>query len=177
MTPCNDFSGDFLFFLLKGLKPKFAETARIKQTTCLGRVTVRNLKQSFVDVPVAEEQAKVVGIIGPPPNKIDLNRPMKKTPKVIVQAVFTAWIVEFGPTHPAKQAAPLRRCLALAPGDSDPATGMEKIGRFGNGGAVHGERRPTTMHNCTFLPSRNQSSESNRTQFHGKEIPFVKAVA
>ena len=177
VNPCNDVSGDLLFFLLKWLKPKFAEMARNKQTTCLGRVMAQDLSQTFVDVPSAEEQANVVGIIGPIQNKIDLNRRMNNTLKAIAQAISKDWFVEFGPTHPVEPAAPLRRCRAMAPGNVESATGMEKIGRFGNGGAVHRGRRPTTMHNCTFLPSRNQSSESSRTQVHGEEIPFVKAVA
>lgn len=59
--------------------------------------------------------------------------------------------VPTGPTRPAGPAAPLRRCRVLAPGDGKPATGMEKIGRLGNGGAVHRERPPATMYNC-LLP-------------------------
>ena len=68
----------------------------------------------------------------------------------------------------------LRRRPAMAPGDDEPATGMEEIGRFGNRGAVRRECRPTTMYNCPFLPSGIQSHGSNRTQSHGGEILFGK---
>ena len=170
VIPCKDVSGDLLFFLLKWLKPKFAEMAGNKQTTCLGRVTTQDLNQTFVDVPGVEEQANVVGIIGPIQNEIDLNRRMNKTLKAIAQAIFKDWLVEFGPTHPVTPAAPLRRCRAMAPRNGESATGMEKISRFGNGGVVHRGRRPISMYNCPFLPSKIQSSESNKTQFHGGEV-------
>ena len=99
VTPCDGVSGDFLFFLLKWLKPKFAEIARNKQTIGLGHVTIQDLKQTFVDVPGAKEQAEIVGIIGPIQNKIDLNRRMNETLEAIARAIFKDWFVDFGPTR------------------------------------------------------------------------------
>jgi type I restriction enzyme S subunit len=40
VTPKQGISDDFLFFVLKWLRPRFAEIARNKQTTGLGHVTV-----------------------------------------------------------------------------------------------------------------------------------------
>ena len=67
--------------------------------------------------------------------------------------------VSIGPTRPAGPAAPLRRCRAIAPGDGDPETGLEKIGQFGNGGVFHRECRPATMYNCLIPPFQIQSYE------------------
>ncbi len=44
VTSGEALSDGFLFFLLKWLKPRFAEIARNKQTTGLGHVTVQDLK-------------------------------------------------------------------------------------------------------------------------------------
>lgn len=63
------------------------------------------------------------------------------------------------PTRPAEPAAPLRRCRELAPGNSDPETGMEKIRRFGNGEVFHMKSRPTTMYSCLLLLSWIQTYE------------------
>ena len=99
VTPCDGVSGDFLFFLLKWLKPKFAEIARNKQTTGLGHVTIQDLKQTLIGVPDAKEQAEIVGVIGPIQNKIDLNRRMSETLEAMARAIFKDWFVDFGPTR------------------------------------------------------------------------------
>ena len=99
VTPCDGVSEDFLFFLLKWLKPKFAEIARNKQTTGLGHVTIQDLKQTFVCVPSVKEQAEIVGVVGPIQNKIDLNRRMNETLESIARAIFKDWFVDFGPTR------------------------------------------------------------------------------
>ena len=99
VTPCDGISGDFLFFLLKWLKPKFAEIARNRQTTGLGHVTIQDIKQTFIDVPDARGQAKIVGVIGPIQDKIDLNRRMNETLEAMARAIFKDWFVDFGPTR------------------------------------------------------------------------------
>ena len=99
VTPCDGVSEDFLFFLLKWLKPKFAEIARNKQTTGLGHVTIQDLKQTFVCVPSVKEQAEIVGVVGPIQNKIDLNRRMNETLEAMARAIFKDWFVDFGPTR------------------------------------------------------------------------------
>lgn len=103
VTPCDGISGDFLFFLLKWLKPRFAEIARNKQTTGLGHVTIQELKQTFVGVPGAKEQAEIVGVISPIQRKMDLNRQMNKTLEAMARAIFKDWFVDFGPTRAKAQ--------------------------------------------------------------------------
>ena len=99
VTPSDGVSADFLFFLLKWLKPKFAEIARNKQTTGLGHVTIQDLKQTFVGVPDAKEQAGIIGVIGPIQDKIELNRRMNETLEAMARAIFKDWFVDFGPTR------------------------------------------------------------------------------
>ena len=99
VTPSDCVSQEFLFFLLKWLKPTFAAIARNKQTTGLGHVTIRDLKQTYVGVPDAKEQAAIVGVISPIQNKIDLNRRMNETLEAMARAFFKDWFVDFGPTR------------------------------------------------------------------------------
>jgi len=99
VTSCDCVSGDFLFFLLKWLKPTFAKIARNKQTTGLGHVTIKDLKQTYIGVPSAREQAEIVGVIGPIQDKIDLNRRMNETLEAMARALFKDWFVDFGPTR------------------------------------------------------------------------------
>jgi type I restriction enzyme S subunit len=58
VTPVNVDRG-FLFYLLKYCKPKFTSIASNKQTTGLGHVTVKDLKELIVDVPSMEMQKAI----------------------------------------------------------------------------------------------------------------------
>ena len=92
-------SDDFLFLLLKWLKPRFAEIARNKQTTGLGHVTIKDLKRMLVGIPDTREQERIVRIISPIQKKIELNREINETLEAMAQALFKDWFVDFGPTR------------------------------------------------------------------------------
>jgi type I restriction enzyme S subunit len=106
VTPRAGISAEFLFFLLKWLKPRFAEIARNKQTTGLGHVTIQDLKRMQVAVPKVDEQAAIVEIIGPIQEKIELNRRMNETLEAMARAIFKDWFVDFGPTHAKMEGRP-----------------------------------------------------------------------
>lgn len=99
VTPREGISADFLFFMLKWLKLRFAEIARNKQTTGLGHVTIQDLKRMQVAVPPIDEQASIVEIIGLLQEKIELNRRMNETLEAMARAIFKDWFVDFGPTR------------------------------------------------------------------------------
>lgn len=50
---------DYLFYLLKFLKPRFKKIARNKQTTGLGHVTIADLKRLMLVLPQKELQKKI----------------------------------------------------------------------------------------------------------------------
>ena len=79
MTPNDGVDGDYLFFLLKFLKRRFAEIARNKQTTGLGHVTVEDLKRMRVGLPELNEQQAILSVVRPIQQMIDLNRRMNET--------------------------------------------------------------------------------------------------
>ncbi|WP_188235766.1 restriction endonuclease subunit S [Sphingopyxis sp. LK2115] len=118
VTAGEGLSDPFLFFLLKWLRPRFAEIARNKQTTGLGHVTIQDLKRMRVAVPNEKEQSKIVQIIGPLQEKIDLIRQMNETLEAMARAIFKDWFVDFGPTR-AKMAMrgedPQKHNVARAP--------------------------------------------------------------
>jgi type I restriction enzyme S subunit len=111
VTPKVGISNEFLFFVLKWLRPRFAEIARNKQTTGLGHVTTRDLKRMVVGVPTLQEQDSIISIIGPLQAKIDLNRRMNETLEAMARAIFKDWFVDFGPTRAKME----RRQPYLAP--------------------------------------------------------------
>ena len=99
VTPGKSVSDYFLFFLLKWLRPRFAEIARNKQTTGLGHVTIKDLKRMLVGIPDTREQERIVSIIGPIQERIELNHEMNETLETIARALFKDWFLDFGPTR------------------------------------------------------------------------------
>ncbi|QIG79643.1 restriction endonuclease subunit S [Stakelama tenebrarum] len=103
--PAEGVEEEFLFFLLRSLRPRFAEIARNKQTTGLGHVTLGDFKQMVVGLPSKLEQRLIVASVGPIQKKIELNRRMNETLEAQARALFRDWFVDFGPVK-ARMAGP-----------------------------------------------------------------------
>ena len=99
VTPHKGVDEDFLFFLLRWLRPRFAEIARNKQTTGLGHVTLQDFKNMAVGLPNEVEQIAIVSFVRPVQEKIELNRRMNETLEAMARAIFKDWFVDFGPTR------------------------------------------------------------------------------
>ena len=66
-------SKDYLYYVLKYLKPHFTQIATNKQTTGLGHVTIADIKRMSVVVPSHEVQSTIVDVLKPIDDKIQLN--------------------------------------------------------------------------------------------------------
>lgn len=64
---------DYLYYVLKFLKPRFTQIATNKQTTGLGHVTIADLKRISLIVPSKEVQKQIVSILKSVDDKIDVN--------------------------------------------------------------------------------------------------------
>lgn len=69
----NFVSADYLYYILKFLKPNFSMIAKNKQTTGLGHVTIADLQRMSVIVPSFECQDKISGILKAIDDKIENN--------------------------------------------------------------------------------------------------------
>lgn len=69
---------DFLFYLLKFLKPYFTEIAINKQTTGLGHVTIADLKRISIIVPTLILQQHISSILKSLDDKIEMNENINK---------------------------------------------------------------------------------------------------
>lgn len=65
--------GDYFYFLMKYLKPWFTQIAINKQTTGLGHVTIADIKRMSVLLPSLTMQKKIVDILKPIDEKIQIN--------------------------------------------------------------------------------------------------------
>jgi type I restriction enzyme, S subunit len=99
VTPSEFVDAEYLFFLLKSLRPRFVRIALNKQTTGLGHVTVADLKEMRVGIPSRSEQNAIVSVVGPIQQKIDNNRRMNETLEKMARAIFKSWFVDFDPVR------------------------------------------------------------------------------
>lgn len=88
---------DYFYFLMKYLKPWFTQIASNKQTTGLGHVTIADIKRMSVLVPSLTMQKKIVDVLKPINDKIQINASINKNLEQQAQAIFKAWFVDFEP--------------------------------------------------------------------------------
>ena len=69
---------DFLYYVLKFLKPHFTQIAKNKQTTGLGHVTIADLKRMSLVIPSKEVQSQIVSILKAIDDKIEVNTSINK---------------------------------------------------------------------------------------------------
>lgn len=87
-------SKDFLFYLLKYLKPHFTQIATNKQTTGLGHVTIADLKRMSIVAPEKKVQEGIVAIVKTIDDKIEVNNEINKNLQQQVQAIFSDWLAK-----------------------------------------------------------------------------------
>ena len=88
-------SKDFLYYVLKCLKPFFTEIATNKQTTGLGHVTLADLKRMSLIVPERSVQNKIVTILKSIDDKIEVNNEINKNLFQQAQSIYSAWFEQF----------------------------------------------------------------------------------
>lgn len=82
-------SKDFLYYILKYLKPFFTEIATNKQTTGLGHITLADLKRMSLIVPERSVQDRIVSILKSLDDKIEMNTKINKNLLEQAQAIYT----------------------------------------------------------------------------------------
>lgn len=85
-------SKDFLFYLLKYLKPHFTQIATNKQTTGLGHVTIADLKRMSVVVPEKIIQDRIVAVVKTIDDKIEVNNEINKNLLQLALCLFETLI-------------------------------------------------------------------------------------
>ena len=93
----NKIESDFLYYILKYLKPFFKEIARNKQTTGLGHVTISDLKKIQVRIPSKNIQKEIADIFIILDSKIEINNKIISNLESQAQAIFKSWFVDFEP--------------------------------------------------------------------------------
>ena len=93
---------DYFYFLMKYLKPWFTQIASNKQTTGLGHVTIADIKRMSVLVPSLTMQKKIVDVLKPIDDKIQINTSINNNLQEQMEALHRSWFIDYAPFGDAK---------------------------------------------------------------------------
>lgn len=93
----NLINGDYFYFLMKNLKPHFTQIATNKQTTGLGHITIADIKRMNVVIPSLSEQRRIVAIIKPVDDKIELNNRINDNLQQQLHLLFAQIFININP--------------------------------------------------------------------------------
>ena len=88
---------DYFYFLMKYLKPWFIQIASNKQTTGLGHVTIADIKRMSVLVPSLTMQKKIVDVLKPIDDKIQINASINNNLFHQAQALYKNRFIDMEP--------------------------------------------------------------------------------
>lgn len=98
VTPHEDIiDKNYLYYLMKWLKPNLTAIATNKQTTGLGHVTIADLKRISVVLPSINEQQRLVSLVKAIDDKIVVNRRINDNLQQQARALYQDWFVDFAP--------------------------------------------------------------------------------
>lgn len=155
LTAGEKLLSDFLFYLLRYLKPNFVAIAKNKQTTGLGHVTKRDLERMSVAYPPKDEQREIVAILGAIDGRIDALRRINVTLEEMARALFQSWFVDFDPVR--------AKAAGLIPAGMDEATAALFPSELDNEASIPKGWLSTTIKDVIEI------SDSKRIPLSGRE--------
>lgn len=93
VTPKCFVDKKYLYFLLKLLKPKFTAIASNKQTTGLGHVTVKDLKEMTISLPDMTTQKAIGNYLAIIDQKVYLNKEINENLEQQAQAIYVSMFI------------------------------------------------------------------------------------
>ena len=97
VTPKSIVNREYLYYLLKYLKPTFTAIAANKQTTGLGHVTVKDLKELLIDLPPFSIQQAIGNYLSALDDKIALNQKINNNLAEQARSIFQSWLIDYEP--------------------------------------------------------------------------------
>ena len=94
VTPNNGVDKLYLYYLLKFLKPQFTAIASNKQTTGLGHVTVKDMKEMMVPLPEMAVQQAIGAYLHAIDQKAYVNNKINDNLQQQARALFFEWFIK-----------------------------------------------------------------------------------
>lgn len=93
VTPSECVDKKYLYYLLKSLKPTFTAIASNKQTTGLGHVTIKDLKELIIDLPTRSTQEAISNYLYALDSKIHLNKQLNDNLQQQAHAIYVSMFI------------------------------------------------------------------------------------
>ena len=97
VTPANGVDKLYLYYLLKYLKPQFTAIASNKQTTGLGHVTIKDMKELMVPLPPINIQHSIGSYLHSIDKKVYINTQINNNLLKQAHVLFQSWFVDYEP--------------------------------------------------------------------------------
>lgn len=94
VTPNDGVDKLYLYYLLKYLKPRFTAIASNKQTTGLGHVTVKDMKEMLVPLPEITVQQAIGAYLYTIDQKAYINNKINDNLQQQLSAIFREWFID-----------------------------------------------------------------------------------
>ena len=152
VTPKCFVDKNYLYYLLKSLKPKFTAIASNKQTTGLGHVTVKDLKEMIISLPDMIVQKAIGDYLAVIDRKVYLNNKINDTLEQQVEAIYTyMFIVNYDPTW--KQGC-LKDLVDVKYGKDHKKLADGPYPVYGSGGIMRYVERPLYEKESVLIPRK-----------------------
>ena len=143
---------DFLYYVLKFLKPHFTEIAKNKQTTGLGHVTIADLKRMSLVIPSKKVQSQIISILKAIDDKIEVNTSINKNLLQKAQVIYNDMFITNA--NPSWQSGQLSDLITVRYGKDHKKLADGAYPVYGSGGIMRYVERPLYDKESVLIPRK-----------------------
>jgi len=143
---------DFLYYVLKFLKPHFTEIAKNKQTTGLGHVTIADLKRMSLVIPSKKVQSQIISILKAIEDKIQNNSKINKNLLQQAQVIYNDMFITNA--NPSWQSGQLSDLITVRYGKDHKKLADGAYPVYGSGGIMRYVERPLYDKESVLIPRK-----------------------
>ena len=143
---------DFLYYVLKFLKPHFTEIAKNKQTTGLGHVTIADLKRMSLVIPSKKVQSQIISILKAIDDKIEVNTSINKNLLQQAQVIYNDMFITNA--NPSWQSGQLSDLITVRYGKDHKKLADGAYPVYGSGGIMRYVERPLYDKESVLIPRK-----------------------
>ena len=152
VTPNSGVDKLYLYYLLKFLKPRFTAIASNKQTTGLGHVTVKDMKEMLVPLPEITVQQAIGSYLHTIDQKVYINNKINDNLQQQAQAIYTAMFI--ANADPAWAQGHLSDLITVRYGKDHKKLADGAYPVFGSGGIMRYVERPLYTGESVLIPRK-----------------------
>ena len=152
VTPKDNVDKRYLYYLLKYLKPQFTAIASNKQTTGLGHVTVKDMKELLVPLPELYQQQAIGAYLYLIDQKAYINNKINENLQQQAQAIYASMFIDNA--DPAWEQGHLSDLITVKYGKDHKKLADGRYPVYGSGGVMRHVERPLYDKESVLIPRK-----------------------